>query len=1130
MRSIVLTLCLGLAVTTAVSQTTKKAVTTNKKPAATTPKKASAAKSSATKKPVVAQPNAKTGNKTAALPGPRSTDKTVPAAKPRSTPATSAKTKGTPAESTASTVKRKTPAAKTTAAARTKPKPSANPIEAASDDKTEFEKASDLTDANEKINALKKFVAAFPNSTLLSQAAELLSATAYAAGEELIAANDDAKALAFYKLAIDSAPKSVPVKLFNDSLSKIATTLYRRGSRADALDLAKGLEAKVADNADQLAAMAMFHASIEDGDGAVRVAEIATKIGPTSAKAFQTLGLAYRVNFQLDDSATAYAKAVELDPASTANKRSLAEIKRALGKSDEAVAIFRDIVANDPSDAPARSGLVLSLFDAGKKDEAETELAKALEQDPRNVTLMGGAAYWYAANKDADKAVDLSQKAIAVEPRYVWSYIALGRGLMLQNKPLEAEEALLRGKQYGNFPTLEYEIASARCMAGFYREAVEGLQKDFSIADDTVATRIGQRVARKDASFASLLADERRASILEPAAADDSETAARLKALLAFNAAAAGDKPDETSAIKAADTFVSGDDKFKLYRELYAASVLLDKKIALQKAFDLANAAVGGADAAIDVPNAGAAVMAGELYDSRQIAFARNELVQVPVVPRPMLSAILRGRVEELLGSALLLQDKPAAADIHFQRAASIYPETSAWWRSAMWRLGSALQAEGKEPEALDAYIKSYSIDKPSLAHYNTVEALYKKVNGSTEGLKAKVGRSPIADVPIQEVAKNVVPAEQTNPALPAATPSTDAVIGPAPSPTAVATSSSAAEPPPTASPSPSPEQSPVANATPVAVPTASPRPEASPIPSPEAAPTPTPRPAAEAPPLPVATPTPDPTPATVPSETRTTTQPEPTPQATSTPADVKPTPEPAAEAKPEPTPSETPAPSPSPVETPQETATPTPARSDDQPKAEPSPEPTATPASKATPADSSVAKVVISPGPTPTSFRELIGERARIADKPSSSSPADPKVRSLFDPIVITVPKHDASTNPPVGSAGSESRSRVVEGQPVTAVDMPACTIRVSQEKVSLLNGGGIASVLIGVDEVGDLKALRAVSSSPDDIAVELDPDMHAIQGRQLYLIRSLSEKTGMFQVTFQLPCGRKEIAVTVR
>ena len=80
------------------------------------------------------------------------------------------------------------------------------------------------------------------------------------------------------------------------------------------------------------------------------------------------------------------------------------------------------------------------------------------------------------------------------------------------------------------------------------------------------------------------------------------------------------------------------------------------------------------------------------------------------------------------------------------------------------------------------------------------------------------------------------------------------------------------------------------------------------------------------------------------------------------------------------------------------------------------------------------------------------------------------------------------------------------------------------------LLNGGGIASVLVGVDEAGDLKAVRAISSSPDDVGVEIDRDMNTVQGRRLYLIRSLSEKTGMFQVTFQLPCGRKEISVTVR
>jgi hypothetical protein len=192
--------------------------------------------------------------------------------------------------------------------------------------------------------------------------------------------------------------------------------------------------------------------------------------------------------------------------------------------------------------------------------------------------------------------------------------------------------------------------------------------------------------------------------------------------------------------------------------------------------------------------------------------------------------------------------------------------------------------------------------------------------------------------------------------------------------------------------------------------------------------------------------------------------------------------------------------------------------------------EPTPTPTVTTTPSESSVAKVVISPGPTPTSLSALIGERARISNTVSTPSPGEVKPKSLFEPIVITVPKHDTSTDAGGVSSSTDGRSRIVEGQPVTSVDIPPCTIRVSQEKVSLLSGGGIASVLLGVDEPSDLSAIRAVSSSPDDISVELDPDMKAVQGRQLYLIRSLTEKTGMFQVTFQLPCGRKEISVTVR
>jgi hypothetical protein len=99
-----------------------------------------------------------------------------------------------------------------------------------------------------------------------------------------------------------------------------------------------------------------------------------------------------------------------------------------------------------------------------------------------------------------------------------------------------------------------------------------------------------------------------------------------------------------------------------------------------------------------------------------------------------------------------------------------------------------------------------------------------------------------------------------------------------------------------------------------------------------------------------------------------------------------------------------------------------------------------------------------------------------------------------------------------------------------VQLADLPPCSIAVSQEKVSLINSGGNISVLVGVGAEGDLNAIRARSSSPDDISVAADTEVEGIKGRRVFVIRSVSEKAGIFQVTFELPCGKKEISVTVR
>ena len=416
------------------------------------------------------------------------------------------------------------------------------PVTRSGDDAKEFEKASAVEDPTEKIAALKKFVAAFPESTLVNQARELLSSTAYASADAAYASGNIPTAIDLYKLAAKSGPTPISAALFNDSLSKIPNALYWHGNRVEAIEIAKVLESHIGSDADQLSALAMFYVGIENGDEAVRLGEAAVKADPTKSKSYGVLGLAERVNFKLDESAAAYAKALELDPNSASLRRNLAEIKRATGKADEAVALYRDALAADANDLLSQNGLVLSLFDAGKTEEAEKALTASLEANPKNVMLMAGAAYWYAAHKMDEKAIDLARKAIAVEPRYIWSHIALGRALMLQNRPVEAEEALLRARSYGNFPTLEYEIASTRAMAGFYRDAVEGLEKTFTVTDGAVVTKIGGRVERKADSFTEALADERKASILEPSAADDPDTAARLKELLILHAAISASK------------------------------------------------------------------------------------------------------------------------------------------------------------------------------------------------------------------------------------------------------------------------------------------------------------------------------------------------------------------------------------------------------------------------------------------------------------------------------------------------------------------------------------------------------------------------------------------------------------
>ena len=90
-------------------------------------------------------------------------------------------------------------------------------------------------------------------------------------------------------------------------------------------------------------------------------------------------------------------------------------------------------------------------------------------------------------------------------------------------------------------------------------------------------------------------------------------------------------------------------------------------------------------------------------------------------------------------------------------------------------------------------------------------------------------------------------------------------------------------------------------------------------------------------------------------------------------------------------------------------------------------------------------------------------------------------------------------------------------------------CKITLSEDTLSLNTSGGDLAVIVGLEDDSDLEEISAVSSSPEDVSVRREP-ISGVKARALYVVRSTSAKTGMYQVTFTLPCGKREMVVRVR
>src|SRR6185503_4559558 len=287
------------------------------------------------------------------------------------------------------------------------------------------------------------------------------------------------------------------------------------------------------------------------------------------------------------------------------------------------------------------------------------------------------------------------------------------------------------------------ELANVLANVGLYDEAVGELAKTFSLKDGQLETKLAGRVSAKAAGFNELLALERRAAIFQNKTVDSDANAKVMRGLLAFVTALdppGGGSAKEDDVLAAAQEFIGGNDPMRTYRQIFVATKLIRKGIAFSSVFDLMESAMTGVEAALNVPTATIAVQPEELADERGRALSRGTLPSIPIAPRSALSGLLRGRIEDLAGMALFNMDKPVEAVARLRLAVSVLPPGTPLARSATWHLGAALEASGKNDQALLYYIKSYLTGPPDPVRRAVIENVYKKVNGTLDGLDDKIG------------------------------------------------------------------------------------------------------------------------------------------------------------------------------------------------------------------------------------------------------------------------------------------------------------------------------------------------------------------------------------------------------
>ncbi|MEK7833199.1 MAG: tetratricopeptide repeat protein, partial [Acidobacteriota bacterium] len=610
-----------------------------------------------------------------------------------------------------------------------------------------YDAAIAIEDPAARITALQQILKTRPAPEQADQIRESIVTSWAQLGEVQLNENNIEKAVANFRKSLAALPEKVTDKFFQETVIRIPLAVSVRGYRNEAVALARQLEARFAKDAVRLAALGEFFMTVEAPTDAIRTLEAAAKNSESDSLLRRALGSAYRMGLRLDDAIAEYQLAIGADPADKRAYYELANLYRAHGAYADAIKLYQKQLEIEPKHAPSFKGLALAHLALG--DEARMTAALNQARDLRgtaeeitgDIYLQTQMAFYFVSQNKLKQARQASETALMIEPRYAWARIAAAEVDLAEGKIFEAERNLLAAQRYAGFPTLFFTFGKLYLMVEDFDGAAEQFAKAFSVSTkeqkEVFNTRLGGSLDLKTEGIRELLAREHQASIFianSPTTPEQfrlAESLARFHAWLneikklANSGKGSVTRKQMEELDRAALDFAEAESSRRSFRSLYIAQKLSQAGIATGLAVELAEQALGLAEAATE--------QGGSLPDYPN--YDRNGRLQ-----------IFRGRALDAKGWSQYKagQNEEAAASLgESVKAYGSLPEA----KRAIWHLAVVKETIGDLSAALDLYLSGYEPPEATSADVKRamIEVLYRKVNGSMNGLEERLRQAGIA-------------------------------------------------------------------------------------------------------------------------------------------------------------------------------------------------------------------------------------------------------------------------------------------------------------------------------------------------------------------------------------------------